>query len=181
MIPAGQDSTLIILSADASLPEGTLASFKIVGRAIIDGKEVLRVANPDERLRIASVIPPPDIVVAAAPRSVVLEPGKEVTFALRVERRNGFRARVPCDILNLPPGVFVENVGLNGVLVNEDETQRVITLRAEDWVRPIEQLIYAVGTVESDSPTEHASVPLRLTLQAKGIAPPETVQATNGP
>jgi len=69
---------------------------------------------------------------------------------------------VPCKIRNLPPGVRVVNVGLNGVLVTETQTSRTFTLHAEDWAKPITQPIYVVGEVESNSPTMHPSAPLMV-------------------
>ena len=77
-----------------------------------------------------------------------------------MDRRNGFRGRVPCTVRNLPPGVRVVNVGLNGVLVTESQSTRTFTLHAEDWAKPITQPIYVVGEVESNSPTMHPSAPL---------------------
>jgi hypothetical protein len=81
---------------------------------------------------------------------------------LHIERQNGYKGRVPCYVKNLPRGVQVVNIGLNGVLVTETQTSRTFTLRAEDWAKPIEQPIYVVAEVESDSSTNHASPPLEL-------------------
>ena len=120
----------------------------------------MRVASEDAPLKLAAVIPPPDAVVTAGPTRVTLEPGKDVKVTLHVERRNGFQGRVPCTVQNLPPGVRVVNVGLNGVLVTEAQSERTFTLHAEDWAKPITQPIYVVGEVESNSPTMHPSPPL---------------------
>ncbi len=180
-IPAGQDSAVMIFSASpdaatASVSTAAPVSISIVGRATINGNEVARVANADERLRVASVIPPPDVVVSADPVEVALEPGKETTVTLHVQRQNGFKGRVPCNVDNLPPGVRVVNVGLNGVLVTEDQTSRTFTLRAEDWAQPIEQPVYVVAEVESGSSTLHASSPLMLRVRSRrdpGVHPAE--------
>jgi hypothetical protein len=171
-ISAGEDSTVVVLSAsaDASLdaPPGTM---EIVGHAAINGHDVERAANlnamldaglhPD-LLQLATIIPPPDVVVTTDTRQVSLEPGQEVTVTLHVERHNGYKGRVPCYVKNLPRGVRVVNIGLNGVLVTETQTSRTFTLQAEDWAKPIEQPIYVVAEVESDSSTNHASPPLEL-------------------
>ena len=61
-------------------------------------------------------------------------------------------------------------MGLNGVLVTEDQTTRTFTLRADDWAWPLDQPIYVVGEVESNSPTVHASAPLLLKVRAKQMA-----------
>lgn len=172
-ISAGEDSTVVVLSADAdasvNAPPGTM---KIVGHATINGQDVARSANlnaildadvdPDLALQLASIVPPPDVVVTTDTGQISLEPGQQVTVTLHIERHNGYKGRVPCFVKNLPRGVRVVNIGLNGVLVTETQTSRTFTLQAEDWAKPIEQPIYVVGEVESDSSTNHASPPLDL-------------------
>ncbi len=167
-IGAGQDSTVVILeaAADASLSENAFP-FQIIGRAKVDGRELVRVADADQPLRVVSMMPPPDLLVAAEPPEVILDAGKETKVTLHVERKNGFEGRVPCSVMNLPPGVTVVNVGLNGVLVPEGDTSQTFTLRAENWVWATEQPIYVVGEVESNSPTRHASAPLKLRVRSK--------------
>jgi hypothetical protein len=137
-----------------------------VGHAFVNGHDFMREANEDEdvdqSLQLASISPSPDVIVTTVAKEVALEPGKEVTVTLHVERRNGFKGRIPCSVENLPPGVRVVNVGLNGVLVTEAQSSRTFTLKAEDWAKPVSQPIYVVGRVESNSPTMHASAPLLL-------------------
>jgi hypothetical protein len=171
IIPAGQKSTVVVLSAasDVSL-DAHQVPIEFVGHANVDGHDLVRVANrgadDDHALQLVSVIPPPDVVVTTEAKEVAIEPGKEVTVTLHVERQNGFKGRVPCSVENLPPGVEVVNVGLNGVLVTETQTSRTFTLRAEEWAKPIDQPIYVVAQVESNSPTMHASAPLLLKVAA---------------
>ncbi len=172
-ISAGEDSTVVVLSASADASaDAPPGAMEIVGHATINDRDVARPANlsamldadlhPDLSLQLATIIPPPDVVVTTDTRQVSLEPGQQVTVTLHVERQNGYKGRVPCYVKNLPRGVQVVNIGLNGVLVTESQTSRTFTLRAEDWVKPIEQPIYVVGEVESDSSTNHASPPLEL-------------------
>jgi hypothetical protein len=166
-IPAGQASTVVILSAapDAS-PGAPPAPIKIVGHAKVPGRDLIRVADAGAPLQLASVIPPPDVLVTAEPAQLAVEPGKTVTVTLHVQRQNAFKGRVPCTVENLPPGVRVVNVGLNGVLVTESQTSRTFTIRAEDWAKPITQPIYVVGRVESNSATMHPSSPIMLQVAA---------------
>jgi hypothetical protein len=164
-IPSGQDSTVVILSAAPDAPmDSRPAAIKFVGHAQVNGHTREREANKGTPLRLASVIPPPDVVVTTDSREIALEPGREAKVTLRVNRQNGFKGRVPCDVENLPPGVRVVNVGLNGVLVTEAQTSRTFTLRAEGWAKPITQLIYVVANVESNSSTRHSSPPLFLNV-----------------
>ncbi len=191
-ILTGQDSTIVILTAapDAALDTHP-APIQIVGRAMVSGHDLIRAANSDadsdQPLQLASITPSPDVVVTTESREVSLEPGKEATVTLHIERHNGFKGRVPCSIKNLPPGVRVVNVGLNGVLVTEAQTSRTFTLRAEDWAKPANQPFYVVATVESNSPTMHASPPLRLlvdtkkqTASSKNDQTEDNKQGTNG-
>ena len=83
---------------------------------------------------------------------------------IKVERGPAFSGRVPIKVLNLPVGVQVSNLGLNGVLVREDETERAITLHAEPWVTAAERPFFAVGRAESAA-TEHASVASTLVVE----------------
>ena len=167
IIAAGQTSTVLVLTASATAAlDARPAPIQIVGHAVADGHDVVRIANRDsdrdEPLQLASIVPPPDVVVSTETNQVSLEPGKEVTVKLDIERRNGFKGRVPCTIQNLPFGVRVVNVGLNGVLVTEAQSSRTFTLHAEDWARPVSQPIYVVGEVESNSSTMHPSAPITL-------------------
>jgi len=171
-IVGGQDSAVVVLTAglDAQI-DAHPGAIQIVGHARVNGHELVRTANSfggaDPGLQLVSVIPPPDVVVTTDSREVSLEPGKEATVTLHIQRQNGFKGRVPCDVKNLPPGVRVVNVGLNGVLVTEDQSSRTFTLRAEDWAQPVEQPIYVVATVESNSPTMHPSAPVLLQVAPK--------------
>jgi hypothetical protein len=101
------------------------------------------------------------------PATLAITPGQTLKVKLNVERAAGFTGRVPVDIRNLPPGVFIPDIGLNGVLVNEKETSREFTLVAQDWAAPIEQPLYAVARVETRSPptAAYASPPASLTIQ----------------
>jgi hypothetical protein len=169
VIPQGQDSTVVILAAKSDVPlDLQPAKIKIVGKGHANGHDIVRVANPDSPLQLAAIMPPPDVVVTTDPVNVSLEPGQEIKVTLHVERKNGFKGRVPCTIQNLPSGVKVVNVGLNGVLVTEGQTSRTFTLRAEDWAKPIGQPIFVVAEVESNSPTMHPSPPLMVSVMGKG-------------
>jgi len=168
-IAAGEDSAVVVLSAAPdSRPDSLPAHFEIVGHATTNGRVITREANEEKVLQVASIIPPPDVAVRTEPEQVAIGPDKEVSVSLHVERRNGFKGRVPCDVVNLPPGVRVVNLGLNGILVPENESDATFKLRAEDWVKPIVQPIYVVANVESNATTQHPSPPIMLRVQSKG-------------
>jgi hypothetical protein len=105
-----------------------------------------------------------DLTVAVDRREVRLEPGKEARIRVDIDRLGEFQGRVPVNVRNLPYGVRVMNVGLNGILVTEEESSRVFTLYAEPWVKPLVQPIYVVARVETNSPNtlEHAAAAVQL-------------------
>jgi hypothetical protein len=177
-ISAEEDTTVLVFSAARDLPpESPASQIEILGHAIANGHPITRVANADEFLQLASIIPPPDVVVRAEPAQVAIAPDKEVTVSIHVERRNGFKGRVPCDVVNLPPGVRVVNLGLNGVLVAEDQNDASFKLRAADWAKPLVQPIYVVANVESNATTEHPSPPILLRVESKSAAPTGDIAA----
>ena len=80
----------------------------------------------------------------------------------------GFTGRVPIEVRNLPRGVRVLNIGLNGVLVTPEQTERTITIFAESWAMPQRRRpFFAVATFEPTG-TEHSSAPIRLVVEAQG-------------
>ncbi len=164
-IAAGQQGGVILLSAAPGAPLSHSATpFTITGTAELDGHKLVREADPAQPLRVAAVVPSPDLTVQGDTQVVTLEPGKQTTFTFHIERKNGFAGRVPCSVMNLPYGVDVANFGLNGVLVPPTETSRTVTLTAEPGLPPQEIPIYVVGAVESASSTRHASPAILLRI-----------------
>ncbi|MBI3666137.1 MAG: hypothetical protein HY236_07910 [Acidobacteria bacterium] len=166
---AGQDSTVVILEADEKANLAGAVPFQVVGRARIADHEVARTASADNKLRYLALAEPPDLYLEAAQKEVVLEAGGTVKVSLAVKRNNGFDGRVPISVLNLPPGVRVLDVGLNGVLVTEEQTARSFVLEAKPWVKPLEQPIALTGEVETRSfiRTDFASAPIMLKVVPK--------------
>ena len=133
-------------------------------------------------MQLASISPSPDVKVTTEEKEVALEPGKGETVTLHVERRNGFQGRIPCSVENLPPGVRVVNVGLNGVLVTEAQSSRKFTLKAEDWAsnQPVTRSRFMWwGRSESNSPTMHASAPILLKVGSNFQAANPVMNATD--
>ena len=105
----------------------------------------------------------------AEPDRVEIRPGERVEVTFLVERGPAFTGRVPIDVRNLPRGVRVLNIGLNGVLVTEAQTERPVFLYAEPWVGPTERPFFAVGRAEAAG-TEHASPPIPLVVLPAAVA-----------
>jgi len=62
----------------------------------------------------------------------------------------------------------VVNLGLNGILVPENQSDATFKLRAADWAKPIVQPIYVLANVESNATTQHPSLPIMLRVEGKG-------------
>lgn len=175
VIQSGQQSTVITVAAPpAAEGDRTIAPvpFRVVGRARPASGELVRVADPDERLRFVAVHSrPPDLMVAAEPSEVVIEPGKTATVSVTIRRGEGINYRIPILVQNLPEGVIVKDFGLNGVLINETETARTFVLEASPKAPPIEQQVFAVGAVETNPVrSEHASAPFLLKVRPGTLA-----------
>jgi hypothetical protein len=188
-IPADADTTVLMIAAapDASLDthkahvrtlERKLAPYEVAGvavltlsaRASIDGKVVAHEAEAADPLDVVALAPQPDLVVTTTADRVELPAGGEATMTVKVERRNGFTGRVPISVMNLPHGVRVDDIGLNGVMITEEETTRTVHLVAESWVEPMSQPIVIVGRVEVNSPLRNESAALPVELVVKGVA-----------
>ena len=72
-----------------------------------------------------------------------MAPGRTVPAWLKI-KRNGHDDLVTFTIENLPHGVIVDNIGLNGVLIPKGESERQIFLTAAKWVPEQDRLCYAV-------------------------------------
>ena len=77
------------------------------------------------------------------PLEITIVPGKSVPAMLRIQR-NGHDDLVTFTVENLPHGVIVDNIGLNGVLIPKGENDRQIFLSAAKWVPEQDRLCYAV-------------------------------------
>ena len=152
-VPAGENSTAFALSATATakVPE-RLPPLELEAKAVIDGKEVVRKAT----FAMPRVIAAGDIVTTTEQSEVTLKPGGEVRLTVKVERRNGFKGRIPLDVQGLPHGVRVLDVGLNGILVIPTETMRTIVIKAEPWVDAMQRPFVVFARHESKG-TEHAA------------------------
>lgn len=114
----------------------------------------------------------PDLKVAASPETIRLEPGGRAPVLIRVERGAAFNGRVPVNLKNLPYGVRVLDIGLNGILVTETETERTAILYAEPWVAPQTRIVHPAATVEATR-FEAVGPPARLVIEPPSPAADE--------
>ncbi|MBI3864692.1 MAG: hypothetical protein HY290_22675, partial [Planctomycetia bacterium] len=139
-------------------------SFKAIGSAVVGEKTIEHATTPGFGLHQVTITSPPDLKVAVTPAEATIVPGQELKFTVTIERRNAFAGRVPVEVLNLPHGLRVLDVGLNGVLINENETSRSFVVACDPWAPPGPLLFYAAPKVEAKN-ERHASAPLRLDVK----------------
>ena len=157
-IEPGQTTTAVTLFAAAAAEK--LPALKLVGTATIEGKPVTHEAVGGS----PTVVEPGDLSTSTNLSEVTLKPGGEARLVVKIERRNGLAGRVPLDVRGLPHGVRVLNIGLNGILVNPNQTEREIVLYADPWVRPTDHPIVVLSRVEKKG-TEHAAASVLLKVR----------------
>lgn len=157
----------IVLMAAPTAASGESTTWSAVARARTESGEVITHAiNPGQAGGFLTVTPPPNLKVVPQTDRVTIRPGERVSFNLAVDRGPAFKGRVPIDVRNLPYGVRVLNIGLNGVLITERETERTVFLYAEPWVAAQERPFFAVGKCEAAG-TEHSSAPVSLIVEPR--------------
>ena len=146
-IARGQVSATLILSAAADAKLTAAAPMQVAGKA----GALEHIANPDDHLKLIALMPRSDITMTAETREVELRPGGTAEITVSIARQGDFRGRIPVEVRNLPPRVRVLDVGLNGVLITEDESRRSFTIEALPSAEPVDQLIYVSGAIETRS------------------------------
>ena len=163
-IEAGRFAGWIAFSASETAPEGSSSSWTIRASAKVGDEVISHETDPGGRdSGIVTVTPEPNLRVSARPGSVTIRPGERVEVTFAVERSPTFKGRVPIEVRNLPRGVRVLDIGLNGVLVTEARTERSVSLYAEPWAEPGERPFFAVAACEAAG-TLHASPPISLSV-----------------
>jgi hypothetical protein len=144
----------LFANPDAPRPdEASAKTSKLVATATVNGKVVTREANNFGTIKLGEK---PKVFVSMEryeegntnsaspePLELTIEPGKVVSAWLRIQR-NGHDDLVTFQVDNLPHGIIVDNIGLNGVLIPKGENERQIFLTAAKWVQETDRLCYAI-------------------------------------
>ena len=160
-IEAGTYATTVALYADANakVPDKALQPL-LEGATYATGIPFTFIGNFD----LPMLIQPGDIVTTTAESQLSIQPGQQTKLTVRVERRNGFVGRIPLDVKGLPHGVRVLDIGLNGILVNENERTRTVVLYAEPWVQTMDHPFVVLARREGKN-TEHAAKAVMLKVK----------------
>lgn len=182
-IQAGQTTAYGVLSADADAPTPTKensSKAKVFASARINGKLVKRKPLEFGEIKLAEkpkllirVLPASagDSTANSKPSEIIIAPGQTIPVVVRLER-NGFDGEVKFGTefagRNLPHGVYVDNIGLNGVTLLKGQTERTIFLTARKWV-PEQSRYFHLRAAEEGNQT---SLPVMLRVRKGSGTPP---------
>ena len=168
--PDAVSGVLTLTAADDALQPAGEAGMqcKVTARSVLAGQPIERRTTPSFGHHQVSITSPPDLRVQVEPAVATISPGADVRFTVTIERRHGFKARVPIEVLNLPHGLRVLDVGLNGVLVTEDKTRQTFVVHCDPWAEPGVVPFFAAGRVEAKK-ERHASSAIRLEVKSAGL------------
>lgn len=145
----------IFANPDAPKPDKTNAAMsKVIATAMINGKEVTKDVNNFGTIKLGDK---PKLFVSLEPYvegqtnsysagdnlELTIAPGQIIPAWLKIQR-NGHDDLVTFQLDNLPHGVIVDNIGLNGVLIPKEQNERQIFLTAAKWVPETDRLCYAI-------------------------------------
>jgi WD40 repeat protein len=132
----------IYADKDAAAPSPeAVAKIEWVGKTQLAGIERVNRGTAFKELKLGK---PPKLTTQVAPSNgsadpveLVIHPGETISSRIRVDRID-FKDRVEFGKedsgRNLPHGVYVDNLGLNGLLIPEGEVEREFFLTAAKWV-----------------------------------------------
>ena len=176
-IEAGQRQAQGVLraAADAAAPDEA-ADKKVTVRAVatVAGREVVRDLGTLGDIRLAAAPKVTVEILPGADRGVVREvPGEPIEFTIRPRQTITARVKVARHDLkgpvalgkegagrNLPHGVFVDNLGLNGLLLTDRDTEREFFITAAPKAAAGRRLFHLVTEADGGQ----ASVPVWLNV-----------------
>ena len=148
----------IFAAMDASKPEGTNAmATRLTATAMVSGKAVTKAVNDFGTINLGAkpklhVALQPwiesetnhfDPAEAGQPLELLIAPGETIPAWLKIHRE-GHTDLVTFFAENLPHGVIVADIGLNGVLIPKGESERQIFFNAAKWVPDQDRLFYLI-------------------------------------
>ena len=173
-IEAGHDSARATLYADRGASPGTAAEWdavSVVATARVEGRPVAMAVSSLGRPKLSTEVPRVRVRLEPLTESirthtatglpvVAIVPGGTARARLAIER-NGFEGVVTFSVDNLPHGVIVENLGLNGITFLPDENEREISLAAVRWVADMDRPFHAM----ENQAGQQTSAPLLLEVR----------------
>ncbi len=159
IIEAGHTEAKGSIHAAMSAPKPTSSvATKVTATAMVGGKRVTKDVNTlgtiklGEKPKLYVSLEPysetatnhfDPAVVPSKPLELTIAPGQTIPAWLKIHR-NGHQDLVTFFAENLPHGVIVADIGLNGVLIPKGESERQIFFNAAKWVPEQDRLFYMI-------------------------------------
>lgn len=120
---------------------------------------------PGDTLEKLSPSTPMQVQDSAKPFEITIAPGETVPAWVKIRRigGNGSDRDIRFDVQNLPHGVIVDNLGLNGITLLARQNEGEIHIKAEPWVEEMDRLVFA----KSRGFSEQTSLPVILHVRKK--------------
>ncbi len=180
-IQAGQPSAIaaIYAAADAKAPdEAADKAVKITATARVGGQDVTHDLGTLGDIQLAGAPQVTVEILPGADRSFVKEmPGQPLEFSIHPGQtitakvkavRNSFTGRIELggddSGRNLPHGLYVDNIGLNGLLIVEGQTERDFFITASKIAQPGARLFHLRATADGGQ----ASPPVLIRVLPSG-------------
>lgn len=168
VIEADQIDAVGLITAAADAPEPATqatAGIEVAASATIAGQEVTRQVKGFAEIKLG---PAPKVRVTLLPSSdanagssqvddqgrlteLTIAPGQTITANVQVDRGE-FDQRISFGGTesgrNFPHGVFVDNIGLNGLLIPEGQTERTFFITAAPTAKPTRRLFHLKAQID---------------------------------
>ena len=164
-IQAGQTFAIGNIWADIDAPElSTPVQPRVIARAMIGDRVVERHAGVAGDLTIGER-PSATLRIEADPganamddqQRFVIRRGQTISLVVKADRAEGFIAQIPLGNeqagRNMPHGVYVDNIGLNGLLVRENESERRFFVTATEVAELGERAFFLTGAIDDNVTT----------------------------
>jgi hypothetical protein len=163
-IETGQHQAIaaIYATADAVVPDDAADKMvTVVATATINGRQVRHELGSLGDIQLAEIPKVTVAILANDSKSTLTAPGQPLEFTIRAgetitarvrAERNDFVGRIELggddSGRNLPHGVFVDNIGLNGLLVVEGQTEREFFITASPIAKPGTRMFHLRATAD---------------------------------
>lgn len=151
----------IYLPQDVSAWEGE-REVRVAAHATVDGRRVERAAGSAGKLTVGQpgkatlAIHPDeaagDTVPLDAGARVSIRRGETISLVVKAVRQDGFTTQIPLGNeqagRNLPFGAYVDNIGLNGLLIREGENERQFFITADPVTELGPRSFFLTGAIE---------------------------------
>jgi hypothetical protein len=197
VIQSGQTTAYGVITADADAPTPTPENAKLTtlnASAVVGGKEVVKDSISLGEIKLAErpkllvhVLPSTGSPAATAssessgqPLELTIAPGQTISAVVRLER-NGFDGEVTFGNehsgRNLPHGVFVDNIGLNGLTILQGETEREFFITAAKWVPETTRFFHLRAEVEGKQTSRPVTLHVRASTDMEESTDPGNAQS----